>query len=113
MLLPHFVLKVSNFSHVTVLEPDLGGLVIQTIQTLIWGVGGSPPQISKFRPQFDLKMRGAGQAPRAPPLDRPLCNNLVIFIRGNVTGWSGCQLCNWVILALTVSWSYILSSSDP
>ena len=119
MLLPHFVLKVSNFSHVTVPDPDLGGLVIQTIQTiqtLIWGVGvgeGVSPQISKFRPQFDLKMRGAGQAPRAPPLDRPLCNNLVIFIRGNVTGWSGCQRCNWVILALTASWSYILSSSDP
>ena len=51
MLLPHFVLKVSNFSHVTVPDPDLGGLVIQTIQTiqtLIWevgeGVGGSPPK---------------------------------------------------------------------
>ena len=47
MLLPHFVLKVSNFSHVTVPDPDLGGLVIQTIQTLIWGVGegvgGLPP----------------------------------------------------------------------
>ena len=66
MLLPHFVLKVSNFSHVTVPEPDLGGLVIQTIQTiqtLIWGWGVSPLQISTFRPQFDLKMRGAGQAP--------------------------------------------------
>ena len=112
MLLPHFVLKVSNFSHVTVPDPDLGGLVIQTIQTSYGGWGVSP-QISKFRPQFDLKMRGAGQAPRAPLLDRPLCNNLVIFIRGNVTGWSGCQHCNWVILALTASWSYILSSSDP
>ena len=91
MLLPHFVLKVSNFSHVTVPDPDLGGLVIQTIQTiqtLIWGVGeGVSPQISKFRPQFDLKMRGAGQAPRAPPLDRPLCNNLH-FYQGE---------CDWVV----------------
>ena len=70
MLLPHFVLKVSNFSHVTVPDPDLGGLVIQTIQTLIWGVGegvGVSPQISKFRPQFNLKMRGAGRLPGPLP----------------------------------------------
>ena len=51
MLLPHFVLKVSNFSHVTVPEPDLGGLVIQTIQTLIWGVGeGVPPKFQNSGP---------------------------------------------------------------
>ena len=66
MLLPHFVLKVSNFSHVTVPDPDLGGLVIQTIQTSYGGLGVSP-QISKFRPQFNLKMRGAGRLPGPLP----------------------------------------------
>ena len=56
MLLPHFVLKVSNFSHVTVPEPDLWGLVIQTIQTiqtLIWGVGeGVPPKFQNSGPSL-------------------------------------------------------------
>ena len=66
MLLPHFVLNVSNFSHVTVPDPDLGGLVIQTIQTSYGGWGVSP-QISKFRPQFNLKMRGGGRLPGPLP----------------------------------------------
>ena len=67
MLLPHFVLG--------------------------WGGGSlSPKFFWPFWPQFGLKIRGAGRAPRAPSLDAPLCNNLVIFIRGNVMSGQGVSI---------------------
>ena len=85
------------------------------ISVFFWGGGGwrSSPQILLALLASVWSKNKGGWAPRAPSLDLPLCNNLVILNRGSVTGWSGCQHCNWVILALTVSWGYILSSSDP
>ena len=59
-----------------------------------WGGGGGLPSkfFWPFWPQFGLKIRGAGQAPRAPSLDPPLCNNLVILNRGNVMGGQGVSI---------------------
>ena len=46
----------------TVPDPDLG-----------MGGGGPPNFFRPFGPQFSLKIRGGGVAPRGPPLDPPLC----------------------------------------
>ena len=70
MLLPHFVLGWG------------GG-----------GGGGLPPKFFwPFWPQFGLKIWGAGRAPRAPSLDLPRCNNLVILNRGNGMGGQGVSI---------------------
>ena len=57
------------------------------------GVGSLPSKFFwPFWPQFSLKIRGAEWAHRAPSLDPPLCNNLVILNRGNVMGGQGVSI---------------------